>query len=89
MAAAAGALFFLARLFGSVELAGLGAAGGVAVAVAAVVVGRAPLTYRGDRWLAPTRVGVGAPAEARLRFTNTGPRPTTATAVANDVTGPT
>ena len=75
LAAAAG-LLLLARLFGSVELAGLGAAAGSAVAVAAVVVGRAPGTYRGERWLAPARVGVGDPAAARLRFTNVGPRPT-------------
>jgi hypothetical protein len=85
--AAAGALFVGARLFGSVELAGLGAAAGAAVAVARFVVGRAPPTHRGERWLAPTRVGVGAVAEARLRFTNTGLRPTTGTAVATDQIG--
>jgi uncharacterized protein (DUF58 family) len=86
--AAAGALFGLARLFASVELAGLGAAAGAAVGVALFVVGRAPLTYLGERWLAPARVGVGAVAEARLRFTNTGSRPTTATAVATDLIDP-
>jgi uncharacterized protein (DUF58 family) len=86
--AAAGALFGLARLFASVELAGLGAAAGAAVAVALFMVGRAPLTYRAERWLAPTRVGVGAVAEARLRFTNTGSRPTTGTAVATDLIDP-
>lgn len=88
MVAASGGFLVLARMFGSVELAGLGAAAGMAVAVAAVVVGRAPLTYRGERWLAPTRVGVGDFAEARLRFTNTGPRPTTGPAVALDTIGP-
>jgi uncharacterized protein (DUF58 family) len=75
LAAAAG-LLAAARLFGSVELAGLGAAAFSAVAMAAVVVGRAPATYRGERWLAPSRVGAGAPASSRLRFTNVGPRPT-------------
>ncbi|MDQ1504149.1 MAG: hypothetical protein QOD57_1876 [Actinomycetota bacterium] len=86
--AAAGALLGLARLLASVELAGLGAAAGAAVAVALFVVGRAPPTYRGERWLAPSRVGVGAVAEARLRFTNTGSRPTTAMAVATDLIDP-
>ena len=56
LAAAAG-LLVAARLFGSVELAGLAAAAAGAVAVAAVLVGRAPMTYRGERWLAPSRVG--------------------------------
>jgi uncharacterized protein (DUF58 family) len=83
LAAAAG-LLLAARLFGSVELAGLGAAAGFTVAAAAVAVGRAPLTYRAERWLAPARVAMGAPAHARLRFTNTGPRPTRAGAVARD-----
>jgi len=81
--AAAAGLLVAARLFGSADLAGLGAAGVVAVAVASIAVGRAPATYRAKRWLAPARVGVGEPAGARLRFTNTGRRPT-AGAVAVD-----
>ena len=81
---AAAGLLLAARLFGSAELAGLGAAAIVAVAAAAVLVGRAPLTYRGERWLAPTRVGAGGDAQAQVRFTNTGARPTTLTAVATD-----
>jgi uncharacterized protein (DUF58 family) len=85
--AAAGGLLLAARLFGSVELAGLGAAAGVAVAVAAVRVGRVPMTYRGERWLAPARVGAGAAAQARLRFTNVGVRLTTVAAVATDAVG--
>jgi len=85
--AAAGGLLVLARLFGSGELAGLGAAAAAAVAVAAVRVGRASTTYRAQRWLAPTRVGVGGAAHARLRFTNVGPRPTTGTALAVDPVG--
>jgi uncharacterized protein (DUF58 family) len=84
---AAGGLLVAARLLGSVELAGLGAAAGMAVAAAAVLVGRAPMTYRGERWLAPVRVGVGGAAQARLRFTNVGPRRTTATAVAGSGPG--
>jgi uncharacterized protein (DUF58 family) len=84
---AAGGLLLAARLLGSVELAGLAAAAAGAVAVAAVLVGRAPMTYRAQRWLAPSRVGVGAPASGRLRFTNIGPRPTIGTVVAGDGTG--
>ena len=84
LAAAAG-LLVLARLFGSVELAGLGAAAASAVAVAAAVVGRAPGTYRAERWLAPSRVGVGDLATARLRFTNVGPRPTGAAVAADAI----
>jgi uncharacterized protein (DUF58 family) len=84
---AAVGLIVMARLFGSVELAGLGATAGVAVAAAAVIVGRAPMTYRGERWLAPPRVGVGAPAAARLRFTNIGPRPTGTGVAADAVAG--
>jgi uncharacterized protein (DUF58 family) len=89
LVAAAGGLLVAAWLFGSAELAGLGAAAGAAVAVASVVVGRAPATYRAERWLAPARVGVGEPAAARLRFTNAGPRPTATTAVAADAVGST
>ncbi|HET9769771.1 MAG TPA: hypothetical protein VFS16_02695, partial [Acidimicrobiia bacterium] len=70
--ASAGALLVLARLFGSTELAGLGAAAALAVAAAVATVARSPITYRGERWLAPTRVSAGDPASARLRFTNTG-----------------
>jgi uncharacterized protein (DUF58 family) len=83
LAAAAG-LLIAARLFGSSELAGLAAAAAAAVGVAVLSVGRAPMTYRGERWLAPMRVAVGDPAEARLRFTNRGSVPMTATAVARD-----
>jgi len=85
--AAAGALLVTAWLFGSAELAGLGAAAAAAVGAAAVVVRRAPATYRAERWLAPARVGVGATASARLRFTNVGSRPTAGTAVATDGLG--
>ena len=84
--AAGGGGLVAAWLFGSVELAGLGAAAGVAVGAAALRTGRAPLTYRGERWLAPGRVGVGAAAQARLRFTNVGPGPT-GPAVATDAAG--
>src|SRR5688572_33391626 len=86
LAAAAG-LLVLARLFGSAELAGLAAAAAVAVSAAAVIIGRVPMTYRGERWLAPLRVSAGDPASARLRFTNTGARPTPAGAEANDPFG--
>ena len=86
LAAAAG-LLVLARLFGSAELAGLAAAAGLAVVAAAVITGRVPMTYRGERWLAPARVSAGDPASARLRFTNTGPRPTPAGAEAIDPFG--
>ena len=80
LAAAAG-LLVAAKLFGSGELAGLAAAAAVSVAVSGVLVRRAPMTYRGERWLAPTRVGVGDAAHARVRFTNTG-RVATGSAVA-------
>ncbi|MCA1845289.1 MAG: DUF58 domain-containing protein [Actinobacteria bacterium] len=83
LATAAG-LLLAARLFGSVELAGLGAAAAAAVGVAVVLVGRAPGTYRAERWLSPMRVGVGEAAEVRWRFTNTGGGPTTGTVVATD-----
>ena len=84
--AAAVGFLVAAWLFGSSELAGLGAAAAAAVAVAAIAVGRAPTTYRAERWIAPARLGVGEPACARLRFTNVGPRPTAA-AVAADGPG--
>lgn len=83
LATAAG-LLVLARLFGSAELAGLAAAAAVAVLAAAVIIGRVPMTYRGERWLAPVRVSAGDPASARLRFTNTGSRPTPLAAEAID-----
>lgn len=79
--AAASGLLVAAKLFGSGELAGLAAAAGASVAVSVVLVRRAPMTFRGERWLAPTRVGVGEAAHARVRFTNTG-RVATGTAVA-------
>jgi uncharacterized protein (DUF58 family) len=82
LAAAAG-LLLAAKLFGSGELAGLAAAAVATVTVAAVLVGRTPMTYRAERWLAPTRVGVGEAAHARLRFTNVG-RAATCPAVAID-----
>ena len=82
LAAAAG-LLVAAKLFGSGELAGLAAAAVAAVAVAALLVRRAPMTYRAERWLAPTRVGLGEAAHARLRFTNVG-RAATCPAVAID-----
>ncbi len=88
MLAAAGGLLVAARLLGSVELAGLAAAAAAAVAASLFLVGRAPLTYRGERWLAPMEVGVGDAAEARLRFTNIGSRPTAGTIVARDPLGP-
>jgi uncharacterized protein (DUF58 family) len=81
--AGAGGLLVAAKLFGSGELAGLAAAAAVAVAVAALLVRRAPMTYRAERWLAPTQVGVGEAAHARLRFTNIG-RAATGPAVAID-----
>ena len=81
---AAAGLLVAARLFGSTELAGLGAAAAVAVGLAALWVGRAPMTYRAERWLAPMRVAVGDKAQARLRFTNVGSNRITATAVASD-----
>jgi uncharacterized protein (DUF58 family) len=83
LAAAAG-LLIAARLFGSMELAGLAAAAAAAVGAAALSVMRAQLTYRADRWLSPMRVAVGRMAQARLRFTNVGPDPIAATAVASD-----
>jgi uncharacterized protein (DUF58 family) len=79
--AAAASLLVAAKLLGSGELAGLGAAAAASVAVSGVLVGRAPMSYRGERWLAPTRVGAGEAAHARVRFTNTG-RVATGTAVA-------
>jgi uncharacterized protein (DUF58 family) len=82
--AAAGALLVAAKLFGSGELAGLAAAAGAAVGAALVLVRRAPMTYRAERWLAPSRVGVGDAAHARLRFTNIGPGATTRPAEAID-----
>jgi uncharacterized protein (DUF58 family) len=85
--ASAAVLLLLARLLGSSDLAGLATAAALAVAAAVVVVGRAPMTYRGERWLAPTLVSAGDRASARLRFTNTGPRPTLAAAVAVDGEG--
>jgi uncharacterized protein (DUF58 family) len=82
---AAAILLAAAKLFGSGELAGLAAAAGAAVVLATVLVRRAPLSYRAERWLAPSRVGVGDAAHARLRFTNTG---TSATVAAEALDGP-
>ena len=82
LAAAAG-LLVAAKLFGSGELAGLAAAAGLAVGMAVRSVRRAPMTYRAERWLAPSRVGVGEAAQARLRFRNVG-RTGTCPAVATD-----
>ncbi|MEW6477104.1 MAG: DUF58 domain-containing protein [Actinomycetota bacterium] len=84
---AAGALLVAAKLFGSGELAGLAMAAGLAVGVATVVVRRAPMTWRGERWLAPSRVGVGDHAHARLRFTNVGKTAATCPAEAVDEVG--
>ena len=81
-------LLLLARLFGSAELAGLGAAAAAAVGLAVAAVGQAPLTYRADRRLAPARVGAGEPAVVRLQFANTGRRPTTGVVVACDTLTP-
>ncbi|MCA1841587.1 MAG: DUF58 domain-containing protein [Actinobacteria bacterium] len=87
--AAAAVLLVAARLFGSTELAGLAAAAAAAIGAAVLLVGRAAMTYRAERWLAPMRVAVGEPAQARLRFTNSGSAPMAATAVASDGPGTT
>ena len=83
---AAAGLLVAAKLFGSGELAGLAAAAAASVAVCVVLVRRAPMTYRAERWLAPTRVAVGEAAQARVRFRNTG-RVATGTAVAIEGSG--
>ena len=65
LAAAAG-LVVAARLFGSAELAGLGAAAGAAVGAAAVLVGRVSMTYRAERrFTPPHEAGVGRASIAR------------------------
>jgi transglutaminase-like putative cysteine protease/uncharacterized protein (DUF58 family) len=84
---AAGGLLLAAKLFGSPELAGLGVAAGGAVGVAALLVRRARMTYRAERWLAPSRVSVGEAAQARLRFSNMGRGAVTSPAGAVDDLG--
>lgn len=84
---AAGGLLVAAKLFGSPELAGLAAAAAASVGAGAVLVRRAPMTYRADRWLAPAKVCAGDPAHARLRFTNTGTAVTRAAVAVDGMAG--
>ncbi|MGH9000635.1 MAG: DUF58 domain-containing protein [Acidimicrobiia bacterium] len=67
---ASGVLIVLARLFGSVELAGLGAAGGAAVAVAVVRLRSGAVSYSVKRRLESARVPHGGSARASLTFAN-------------------
>lgn len=68
--AGAGALVVLARLFASVELAGLAAAGGLAVVAAYVGLRSTAVVYQAARRLDSARVPVGTSARVRLTFTN-------------------